>query len=215
MRSGDGSSSGENVLVHACGAVALLRPVELGEVHFGGHRGVPQLEVGDLVVVVVGAAAVEGSRQVKGDLVVGGGVSDGGVGRGRLRGRVVRSRVPQRPWRPHLEHKGLQGRVGHAKARRGRPQVPRLVELLAKGHRSTPSSSSSFSMSSVCVHVVHTAKDEQVLVVGNLLRLHEGQHRLLPRRVEAISLLVLRRCGRQAADYRIVPQDAIKRVEEE
>mmetsp|Transcript_33525 Transcript_33525/g.72444 ORF Transcript_33525/g.72444 Transcript_33525/m.72444 type:complete len:85 (+) Transcript_33525:477-731(+) len=45
-----------------------------------------------------------------------------------------------------LSTKGLQGRVGHAKARRGRPQVPRLVELLAKGHRSTPSSSSSFSM---------------------------------------------------------------------
>jgi hypothetical protein len=75
---------------------------------------------------------------------------------------------------------------------------------------------SGLSFSRVRVHHVHAVKDARELVVANLLRVHEGLLRHVAGLVEADeSLLVLRRCGRQAAIFRIVPQDAHERVEEE
>ena len=54
------------------------------------------------------------------------------------------------------------------------------------------------------MHHVHTVKDARGLVVANLLRVHQGLLRRVAGRVEAVSLLVLRRCGRQATIFRMV-----------
>ncbi|BDD93836.1 hypothetical protein PanNE5_32760 [Pandoraea sp. NE5] len=122
-------------LIHACRAIALLRPRVFGQIDANRHAGILEREVRRLVLLVVGVRDEDRRQTIERELPIGLGVGDRLTLRGRQQALMIGLLAVNRPW--HLAAEQLLLNAGHD---RGHGQalleplleVARLVQLFVQ-----------------------------------------------------------------------------------